>query len=207
MKTLHKIIAVYADGEKILVYRDPASGKLSLPEIMGKNTKKDLDGFVPNFGEEPQVVEEYPPFTMTDRKGQEVVYHPIVAEMPSKLHLEEYKELLDYDDFDHNQYEGPSFRAICRYFFFYPVLLGRERTIPLEIEVAELVSFRLDCLKYFRRRVPKSERMAYAALVDSIASPTRLNRAFHYLEAVYDFQEKDYLAYRERTRKIREEIR
>lgn len=207
MKTLHKIIAVYANGEKILVYRDPVSGKLSLPEIMGKNLNKDLDAFASSFGEVPQVVEAYPSFTMVDRKGQEVVYHPFAAEMPFQLELSEYKELLDYEDFDKNQYEGPSFRAICRYFFFYPLLLGKDRTIPLEVEVADLTSFRLDCLKYFHRRVPKSERLAYAALANSIASPTRLNRAFVYLEKVYGFDEKDYLAYRERTRQIKEEIR
>ena len=96
---------------------------------------------------------------------------------------------------------------LCRHFFFLPLLAGKPRTIPLEPEVADLAAFRLDCLKHFRYFIPRRERVDYASLVDSPASPTRLTRAFRYLEKVYDFDSKTYLEYRESINARKEGIR
>lgn len=206
MKTIHKIVALYCEGEKVLAYRDPVSGRVSLPELGGSNPVRDCGGFASVFGSKPVVERTYPEIALV--KGDiKTIYHPFVTTLLPQTELGSHMGMLEYDGFEDFEYEPSAYRIICRHFFFMPIYGENKRTIPLEKEVAEVAEFRLDCLRHFHRYIPSGEIKAYAALIEAPSSPTRLSRAFHYLEGIYGFKEADYLKYRDDTNALRRDIR
>ena len=207
MKRIHHVVAIFARGESVLVC-DDNSGKLSLPREEGKDIFIASPSFSTIFGQPVDIVTIYPEIAFKDKENDIInVYHPFMAYLPDGVEIPEGYALLDYDGFENKSYDGGTFRMLCRHFFFLPLINGNARTIPLEPEVADLASFRIQCLDHYRNRVPRGERQAYRALVEVASSPTRLSRAFHYLENVYGFRGEDYLAYRDAIHKLREDIR
>lgn len=203
MAIIHRLVVLFALGEKVLLKK--VGGTLTLPSTEDDEIKKGSRYFAYIYGQTPQIEAIYPDVYFKS-KGQTILLHAFRAPIPSDNMPEGDYELVDYDGFEKKHYDPLTYSALCRHFYFLPLTEGSTRSIPLEAEAKRQAEDNLACLKHFHRRVPKAERKAYADLIDTIASPTRLNKAFLYLAMTYGLDLEKYEEFAANRKALKESL-
>jgi|GEM_PF-1712993 len=94
-----------------------------------------------------------------------------------------------------------------RGYIYAPLNQGKPRTVPLLPQDDEKAYWMVECVKYFRKKIPSAEREEFIALVYSASSMRRINAAFVALCNLYKANPEQYNRYLEYLEKRRKAYR
>ena len=191
-KQTMKYFALSYRGDALLLYKLPG-GEYGLPAAKSLGELRKL--VKETLGFKKAKLEKMPPFFIArNRKKSRVNLYLIRAEeweTPADAMLR-YAPL--------GEEEIPALDEVSRLVFLRadshaPLYLGTSRTVPFLRLEEERVKYEEDCLKFFHRYIPSSERKQFHWLHDSATSFRRMNLAFASLCNTFRVDPKNYDEY------------
>ena len=190
-QTYYLATIFYQDETLFLVPENELEGKAHFPVLRfaAKPSKDDIEILLRQYKIELEDGELIEPLVI-EREGETKTYHIFWQALP-----EYWKGVytpLEYDGFEKLGLNSLDEDVAERFFYFYPLMSGRNRQIPLEPEEKAKVKLYQACLNYYAKRMPKQLREDFDALVEAPSSPTRIKKAFDYLCRRYGFSLQGY---------------